>query len=93
MLDYVAMLPVLIMLKNLLAYCIVENFRGKKLLGIMIFAEKTFTVCSLVLQMDTKPQKFLKKTIANQMCSVGFSSQIELTAMDLYRYLLTLSFQ
>ena len=65
MLNYVAMLPVLIMLKNLLAYCIVENFRGKKLLGIMIFAEKTFAVCSLVLQMDTKPQKFLKKTIAN----------------------------
>ena len=73
MLDYVAILPVLIMLKNLLAYCIVENFREKKLLGIMIFAEKTFAVCLLVLQMDTKPQKFLQKTIANNHKTLKFT--------------------
>ena len=35
MLDHVAMLPILIMLKNLLAYCIVENFWGRKLLQIV----------------------------------------------------------
>ena len=68
-------------------YCIVENFRGRKLSRIgenMIFVEKTFVNFSLLPHQKCHAPKFAEKTFVNSHKTVKSAKVFSLESFPLY---------